>query len=207
MRYAFKRNDLIQWRILCQLCGLYDDARLEDIIKRLYQLRLKHGLSNTPEFSVLHQAIGRCSPRASGEMRKNYYARGITVCAGFHDVAHFVAVLGRRPDKKLTLERVDNNKGYWCGACDECRRLKRKLNCRWATRTEQARNTRRNKFVTIGGKTKTVSEWAEANGILRRTAFTRIAAGWDPKVAVTLPPIMSNDDKHAARRRALRGGR
>lgn len=193
VRYAFKGHDLIQWRALCQLCGLYDDARLEDIIKRLYQLGLKHGLTNTPEFSVLHQAIGRCGPKAPKEIRRNYYERGITVCAGFHSIAHFVAVLGRRPNPKLTLERIDNNKGYWCGACDECHRRRRKLNCKWATRTEQARNTRRNKFVTIGREKKTVTEWARAHGILVRTAFTRIAAGWDPVVAVTLAPLRGGE--------------
>jgi len=46
----------------------------------------------------------------------------------------FLADMGEKPDG-LTLERVDNNKGYWPN------------NCVWATRRAQARNRRNNKIT------------------------------------------------------------
>lgn len=45
--------------------------------------------------------------------------------------AHFLADMGERPSAKHSLDRLDLNGGYT------------HLNCRWATREEQARNTRR----------------------------------------------------------------
>lgn len=71
-----------------------------------------------------------------------YGGRGITMCQRYRDdFAAFFADMGDRP-MGLTLDRVDNSGGYWCGQCAECRRSGQPFNLRWATHSEQRLNQR-----------------------------------------------------------------
>ena len=77
-------------------------------------------------------------------------------------------------EQNTTLDRIDVN-GDYC-----------KDNCRWATRHDQSRNTRRNIFITINGVKKTLQDWSIDNGIFPSTAYTRIFKfGWPMEDAVT----------------------
>lgn len=67
---------------------------------------------------------------------KNYGGRGITVCDRWFDFKNFLKDMGEKP-VGLTLERIDNNKGYEPG------------NCRWATWKEQAANRRPARKVVV----------------------------------------------------------
>ena len=82
--------------------------------------------------------------------------------------------MGERP-KGLTLDRIDNSKDYGPG------------NCRWATRKEQQLNRRNNRIFTLGEKTISISEWATHSGIKLTTIYDRLARGWTPAKALTLP--------------------
>jgi hypothetical protein len=69
---------------------------------------------------------------------KSYGGRGITVCDrwrfgenGQHPFECFIADVGRRPSVGLSIDRIDNNNGYYPG------------NVRWTTPLQQARNTRK----------------------------------------------------------------
>jgi hypothetical protein len=94
-----------------------------------------------------------------------YGGRGITVYPPWSDFAVFLADMGVAPPN-TTIERVNGNRGYEPG------------NCVWATATEQARNTTRNRFVTHDGVTKCVAEWAQVRGIPRKTLMQRLNYGW-----------------------------
>lgn len=105
-----------------------------------------HGMHDTPEYKVWSGIKQRClNPKNPAFI--NYGGRGITVCDEWIDsFEQFYADMGPRPSSKLTLERVDNDKGY------------SRDNCKWATRAEQIWNRRplQNKLgspgVERGGK-------------------------------------------------------
>lgn len=104
-----------------------------------------------------------------------YGGRGITICDRWKDsFDNFLQDMGGSYKSKLTLERVDNNKGY----CPE--------NCRWATMKEQANNTNTNKHITYNGETLTITQAAEKYGLSYSLLVTRISTyKWSIEKALT----------------------
>lgn len=98
----------------------------------------------------------------------NYGGRGITICDEWkEDYEKFCEWVNKSGYKVgLTLDRIDNDKGY---SPD---------NCRWATRKEQNRNQRTNRKITISGETKLMCEWAEISGVDSKQIYKRIKQGW-----------------------------
>lgn len=97
---------------------------------------------------------------------ENYGGRGIAVCESWNSSFEaFMRDMGECPSPNHTLDRKDFNGNYSIE------------NCRWATRTEQNRNSSRNRLITLNGETKCASEWAEITGINFRTIMTRANKG------------------------------
>jgi hypothetical protein len=104
-----------------------------------------------------------------------YGGRGIRVCEQWLSFAGFLADMGSRPEG-ASLERIDNDGDYQPG------------NCKWATRKEQARNTRNNHLVTAFGKSRPIIEWAEESGLSKHAIQMRLVKyGWSPEDAVSVP--------------------
>lgn len=121
----------------------------------------------------------RCkNPRYDNFSR--YGGRGITFCSKWAYFKGFVSDMGVRPDG-TTLDRIDNDGNY------------EPNNCRWATRKEQARNRRSNRWVELDGVNKTLYEWADELGLNRTTVTQRINAyGWTPERALRTPVQQNN---------------
>jgi hypothetical protein len=116
---------------------------------------------------------GRCnSPGNTGFAR--YGGAGIKICARWRKFENFYADMGERPEGK-TLDRIDGSKGYEPG------------NCRWATRAEQANNTRTNRRLSFQGRTQTLTQWAVELGVRAPSLQARLHRGWSAERALTTP--------------------
>lgn len=134
-------------------------------------LKGTHGLSNTNTYTTWKSMNARCS-NPHNKNFKHYGLRGIIVCERWLKFENFYKDMGPRP-KGLTIERIDNNKGY------------NPENCKWATMQEQNRNSRNCQMITYRGQTKCVAEWAEEKGIAVWTLRSRLKK-YSPETALTL---------------------
>lgn len=135
--------------------------------------RYRHGMSDTRVHNIWLGMVDRCRNDRSG----NYGKRGIRVCSRWERFENFLADMGEPPGPRYSIDRIDVNGHY------------DPSNCRWATRKEQARNTRRNTHLTLRGETKTLVEWCEALGLKPPTVCVRLANGWSVERALTTPVI------------------
>lgn len=135
----------------------------------------RHGKHGAPAYGVWNSMKSRCE-NPNVKTYPDYGGRGITICERWKKFSNFLADMGE-PAPGMTLERIDNNKGYY------------KENCDWATRTKQGRNKRNNVLLTINGETLPLSAWAERSGIKYATIHQRITKGWTPEAAVKTPLV------------------
>lgn len=136
----------------------------------------KHGKAKDPLYNICTQMIARCH-NPNNASYYNYGARGITVCDEWrYDRSKFVDWAKENGYRKgLSIDRIDNSKGY---SPD---------NCRWVERLIQQNNTRRNRYLTVDGETHSISEWARIKGISKNSIETRLRRGMSEEEAVKLP--------------------
>lgn len=117
-------------------------------IEKLVERSMKHGLCKERIYKIWCGMVDRCT-KPKNKSYKEYGGRGIDVCDEWLDVEKFLKDMGH-PPKGLSIDRIDNDDGYY------------KENCRWATPKQQSRNRRSSKKWFIGGfRFETCTEAAE----------------------------------------------
>lgn len=135
----------------------------------------KHCLTNSDEYIAWANMIQRCTNKNNNHY-KNYGGRGIMICKKWKEsFENFYADMGEKPSKGHSIDRINVNGNY------------EPSNCRWATRKEQNRNQRTNRWINVEGCVKTVSEWSERAGVRKDTIYLRLNAGWSEYEAVMMP--------------------
>ena len=124
-----------------------------------------HGMSHTRIHETWNHMIQRCR-NENHKFYKYYGGRGITVCEEWKGTEGFMRfyewAMSNGYQENLTLDRIDNDKGY------------SPENCRWVEWSVQANNKRGNVYYEYNGEKHTISEWARIRGIKESTFRRRL---------------------------------
>lgn len=182
-----------QWLCRCD-CGTVKAIRTESLrsgsirscgclaketsAKTMRTMNTTHGMCYTPTHRSWRNMFYRCTSSSDPSYHR-YGAVGITVCARWTEpdgqgFLNFRSDLGERP-KGMTLDRIDNAKGY------------DPANCRWATPTMQMNNRSTTRFIEFNGRRQSTGQWSTETGIPFGVLTLRIKAGWSPARALTEP--------------------
>ena len=123
----------------------------------------KHGLSKTRLYSIFRGMKNRCY-NPNEPAYKNYGMKGIKICDSWlKDIRNFYSwALLNGYNENLTIERIDNSKGY-------CAK-----NCRWIPLGEQSKNTSYNLNITYLNKTQCLAKWCEELGLDKQLTQQRL---------------------------------
>lgn len=151
-------------------CGCYN---IEVIKKR----DTKHGCSGTRLYNIW---LG-IRDRTKREANQNYYrygGRGIDIYPPWRDnFLEFKSWSDENGyDDTLTIDRIDNDRGYYPD------------NCRWTDYLTQANNTSKNLYIILDGEKHTLSEWCRIKNVDYSMVRGRIKRGWE-KDMWFIPPV------------------
>lgn len=134
--------------------------------ERSRENRLTHGMSSHPMYLGWEAMKRRCASNTPAT-KKIYKDRGIVVCERWKDSFEaFRDDMGPKWAPGLTLDRIDNEKGY------------EPSNCRWATASMQARNKRINVYIETPWGTMLRADAAARAGISVGALIHRMQNGW-----------------------------
>lgn len=140
------------------------------------EVKVRHGGAHLPEYNSWCGLMGRCYNKNNRKWPR-YGGRGIVVCARWQEpngrgFANFLADMGPKPSPQHSIDRINNDGNYEPG------------NVRWATCKQQSRNMSRNRILTVGDVTMTVTEWAEKSGLSIGAIRNRLERGLSDADAV-----------------------
>ncbi len=149
------------------------------------EIMRKHGHAPFHKPTVEYMAFKAMHERCENPNCKpyrHYGGRGISVCPEWSSFNAFIESVGPRPSPLHSLDRFPNNNGNYEPG-----------NVRWATRIEQANNTRRNRVVVVNGRRLTVSELAREKSIPRAVFYRRLRS-MDVESALLVPYKPRNNE-------------
>lgn len=127
--------------------------------------RRKHSWCEKAEYRAWKAIKRRCLNPKDAKF-PDYGGRGIKVCDRWlNSFEAFLEDMGARPSLQHSIDRIDNNGHYEPG------------NCRWATSSQQNKNTRSNRRYVYQGREQCLSDWASELGIKYTTLRARLEAG------------------------------
>lgn len=134
-----------------------------------------HGLCKHPLYKTWLNVKDRCR-NPKNPYFHNYGGRGIKVCVQWEkSFVTFLQDVGEKPTPLHTLERKNNNGNYT------------PKNVVWATKKEQANNMRKNRMLTLDGRTQSLTLWAEEIGLVPSTLQYRLQQGMSVRAAISTP--------------------
>jgi hypothetical protein len=130
------------------------------------QRMTKHGLCDHPLYAVWEHMRQRCECEYN-DFWYRYGGRGIGVCDEWREdfKTFFDWAINNGWEPGLTLDRRDNNEGYY------------PWNCRWVDRVVQANNRCSNRTIEYAGECRTIAQWATIFDVDYFTLRARINRG------------------------------
>lgn len=158
-------NDLTSGKT--KSCGCYNNKLIENLNKT-------HGLSKHPLYDIWCGIKQRCYYKKH-ICYDRYGKLGISMCDTWNDFQVFYNDMIDGYKKGLSIDRIDNSKGY------------SKSNCRWADDITQANNKRNNKLYTYKGITDTLPNLARKHNKKYSFLYNRIKNGMSVKDSFEMP--------------------
>lgn len=166
--------------VRCCRCGT-EQAVLEQNVRRANREKREycqhcredayHHMTNTRFWRIWKGVKERTLDPGSPDYAR-YGGAGRGLCPDWLRFENFYRDMRDGYADHLTIERVDNTKGY------------SKANCRWATNMEQQANKVNNRFVSFQGRDVHLAELCGISGVSRGALTPRLAQGMSGDEAV-----------------------
>lgn len=135
-------------------------------MKKISDTNKKHGCEPRKLWNMFQNMKTRCYNKKYF-LYHRYGGRGITVCDEWKNdfIAFRKWAFDTGWDESLTLDRIDNDKGY----CPE--------NCKWSSVREQANNRSTNVYLEHNGQKDTLANWSRRLNIPYHVLQARLYKG------------------------------
>jgi len=166
-------------------CGCLHNEQSRERALKMGAVNKTHGETGTRLYRIWRSMRKRCND-TTHEAYSRYGGKGIKVCKEWeHDFCAFSKWAKENGyNETLTIDRIDNSKGY---SSD---------NCRWVTMKVQQNNKSNNRIIEFNGDKMTLTQWGEATGLNKNIIHDRLANGWTVEEALTTPIDISKSSKY-----------
>jgi hypothetical protein len=143
--------------------------------EKMSACNITHGKRNSRLYHIWCGMKHRCTCETAKDFQ-NYGGRGVTLYENWLSFEPFYEwSMKNGYEDHLTIDRIDNDKGYFPD------------NCRWAGLKTQANNRRSNHFVEYNNEVKTLAEWCNILKLDRNFVSARLKRGWSIEKAFSTP--------------------